>query len=116
MKTIIPILIALVLISSSISSYAVDITFTIPNDKVDRIKTPLFEKYPKATSCPPVSPTSTPCTVNPTDLQHFKQIVIDIMKKTIQDIENKQLRKDANSAKGDYIRNNRPTDYEELFQ
>ena len=109
MKTIIA---SIIILLFAVSAYAVDITFTIPNNKVDRIKTPLFEKYPKATDCGQF-PTSTPCA---TDIQHFKQIVIDLMKRTIQDIEDKQLSKDGKTLKGDYIRDNRPTDYDDLFQ
>ena len=94
-------------------AFAVDITFTIPNDKVDRVKDPLFAKYPKI-AC--VShPTGTPCEAEPTDLEHFKSIVINIIKGDLQDIErdteNKRVRAERNA-----IVPVLPTDYDELFQ
>ena len=113
MKTIIA---SIIILLFAATAYAIDVTFTIPNNKVDRIKTPLFTEYPKTTFCPPRSPTSTPCVANPTDLQHFKSIVIKIMKDKIEKLDAKQIEKDGNIARKNYMRDNRPTDYEDLFQ
>jgi len=97
-----------------VSAHAIDVTITIPNDKVDRVKT-LFDRYPKI-GC--VShPTGTPCTVEgiPTDLQHFKAILRTLILGELKDID-RDAEKKRVRAEQRLIQPVIPTDYEELVE
>jgi len=108
------IIMAVLFTSSCLYGADLKLSLTIPDAKQARVRDTLFKKYPLPSECPPPSPTSTPCSLTPSG--HLKDVLIEIFKKEIQEIDNSEARKAGNTAKHDAIQQNRKTDYGDLMQ